>query len=69
MKHIFGFTSLVSVHTPAEMCEAAEKNEVSDKFYLYKTDVPRTPSSLGDFIATSGTHRAGCELCVGFSRI
>ena len=67
LKHTWGFMSLVAVYAPTEVCGADEKQ----LFYAELDFVPEkclrrdTLIVLGDFNATTGTERAGYELCVG----
>ena len=67
MKHTLGFMSVVAVYAPTEMCETDEKEMFYAKLNSVLDQCPRRDVLivLGDFNATTGTERAGYELCVG----
>ena len=62
LKHSLGFMSVVAVYAPTEVCE-------TEKLFYSKLDAvldqcPRRDALivLGDFIAVTGTERAGYEI-------
>lgn len=66
MLHSLGFISHNAVNAPTEVCEAEEKHRFYHKLHSFLGRCPlRDTLILGDFTATSGTDRAGCELLPG----
>ncbi|XP_045123818.1 uncharacterized protein LOC123511833 [Portunus trituberculatus] len=67
MKYSVGSMSVVAVYAPITLCETEEKETFYTKLDSVLDYCPCRDSLtlLGDFIAVTGTKRAGYELCVG----